>query len=72
MSANENVCLVYGVQSRSVDDEFYLNPNRPWRKVYQYTNWYNHERSHLNKGMNGLTPQAKYLSLINKSVTLEG
>ena len=58
--------------NRSVDDEYYLNPNRPWKRFYQYTNWYNHERPHLGKGMNGLTPYQKYLSIINKSVTLEG
>ncbi|TAL19336.1 transposase [Patescibacteria group bacterium] len=58
--------------NRSVDDEFYLNLGRPWRKLYQYTHWYNHERPHLGRGMNGLTPYQKYLSLTGKNVTLEG
>lgn len=49
--------------NRSIDDEFYLNPHRPWRTVAAYTNWYNQERPHLGKGMNGLTPYEKYLSL---------
>lgn len=49
--------------NRSVDDEYYLNPMRPWRNVSQYTRWYNHERPHEGKGMNGLTPYEKYLSL---------
>ncbi|MBI2475474.1 DDE-type integrase/transposase/recombinase [Candidatus Uhrbacteria bacterium] len=49
--------------NRSVDDEFYLNFNRPWKTISQYTNWYNNQRPHLGKGMDGLTPYEKYLSL---------
>lgn len=49
--------------NRSVDDEFYLNTGRPWKTLRQYTHWYNHDRPHLGKGMNGLTPYAKYLAL---------
>lgn len=49
--------------NRSVDDEFYLNVNRPWKTVSQYTHWYNHERPHLGKNMNGLTPYEKFISL---------
>lgn len=49
--------------NRSVDDEFYLNYGRPWKKLHQYTHWYNHERPHLGRGMNGLTPYQKYLAL---------
>jgi IS30 family transposase len=49
--------------NRSVDDEYYLNPMRPWKTISQYTRWYNHERPHLGKGMGGRTPQEKYLSL---------
>lgn len=58
--------------NRSVDDEFYLNTGRPWRKVSAYTRWYNLERPHLGKGMNGLTPYEKFLSLTSKRVTPEG
>ena len=58
--------------NRSVDDEFYLNYGRPWNTVRSYTNWYNHKRPHLGKGMNGLTPYQKFQSLESKSVTLEG
>lgn len=54
--------------NRSIDDEFYLNPNRPWKTIEQYTKWYNYERPHLGKGMNGITPYQKYLEL-TKSVT---
>lgn len=49
--------------NRSVDDEFYLNPHRPWTTIHAYTHWYNHERPHLGKGMNGLTPYQKFLTL---------
>jgi transposase len=49
--------------NRSVDDEFYLNFGRPWKKIHQYTHWYNHERPHLGKNMHGLTPYEKYLTL---------
>ena len=49
--------------NRSVDDEYYLNPTKPWKTIAAYTNWYNHERPHLGKGMHGLTPYQKYLSL---------
>lgn len=45
--------------NRSIDDEYYLNTGRPWTSVAQYTHWYNHERYHLGKGMNGLTPYQK-------------
>lgn len=55
--------------NRSVDDEFYLNFGRPWKRLHNYTNWYNHERPHLGRGMNGLTPYQKFLSLTAKSVT---
>lgn len=52
--------------NRSVDDEYYLNPNRPWKTIAEYTRWYNHKRPHLGKGMNGLIPYKKYLKLIQK------
>jgi len=55
--------------NRSVDDEFYLNTNRPWKTIAQYTHWYNNKRPHLGKGMDGLTPYEKFLSLTLSSVT---
>lgn len=58
--------------NRSIDDEFYLNPFRPWTTLIAYVHWYNYERPHLGRGMNGLTPHQKYLSLNTQSVTLEG
>lgn len=54
--------------NRSVDDEYYLNPHRPWKTMAQYIHWYNYERPHLGKGMNGLTPMQKYLSLAQRKV----
>lgn len=58
--------------NRSVDDEFYLNPTKPWKTISEYTHWYNNERPHEGKGMCGQTPHEKYLSLAQKSVSLEG
>jgi len=50
--------------NRSVDDEYYLNPTRPWKTLAQYVHWYNHERYHLGKDMNGITPCQKYLQYV--------
>lgn len=52
--------------NRSVDDEYYLNPYRPWKTITAYVNWYNHERPHLGKGMNGMTPYEKYEQMTTK------
>lgn len=49
--------------NRSVDDEFYLNWGKPWKRLHQYTDWYNHDRPHEGKNMNYLTPYEKFLSL---------
>ena len=49
--------------NRSVDDEYYLNPTRPWKTIKEYTHWYNHKRPHLGYGMHGMTPYEKYYSL---------
>jgi len=43
-----------------IDQEFYLNPDRPWRTLTDYLRWYNHERIHLGKYLQGLTPMEKY------------
>lgn len=58
--------------NRSVDDEYYMNMGRPWGTIAQYTHWYNHERYHLGRWMNGLTPAQKlqqYLSTTNQKVS---
>jgi len=49
--------------NRSVDDEYYQNPGRPWSSLAQYVRWYNHERPHLGRGMCGMTPVEKFQSL---------
>jgi len=49
---------------RTVDDEYYHNPYRKWKTVYQWLDYYNYQRIHLS--INGLTPEEKL-----KSVTLE-
>lgn len=54
--------------NRSIDDEFYLNSGRPWNTLSKYTHWYNYQRPHLGKGMHGLTPYQKYLSLAEVKV----
>lgn len=50
---------------KTIDDEFYLNPNRIWKTTYEWLRYYNFERIHLT--LNGLTPHEKYL----ESVTLD-
>lgn len=50
--------------NRSVDDEFYLNPTRPWKTIEEYTKWYNQKRPHLGKGMRGQTPNERYQSYV--------
>lgn len=49
--------------NRSIDDEYYLNQTRPFNTLQAYVHWYNHDRPHEGRGMNGLTPYEKYLSL---------
>ncbi len=44
-----------------IDQEFYLNPLRPWNTLDEYLHWYNYERIHLGKYLQGLTPQEKFL-----------
>lgn len=46
--------------NRSVDDEYYLNATKPFQNLKQYVHWYNYERYHLGRGMNGLTPMQKF------------
>lgn len=52
--------------NRSIDDEYYLNWGRPWKTIDGYIKWYNYQRPHLGKGMNGMTPYQKYLSTIKQ------
>lgn len=43
-----------------IDQEYYLNPDKPWRTLDEYIIWYNHERIHLGKYLHGQTPMEKY------------
>lgn len=42
-----------------IDQEFYLNPTRPWSTLAEYLHFYNYERIHLGKYLNGLIPIEK-------------
>lgn len=51
-----------------IDQEFYLNPARPWATLEEYLHWYNYERIHEGKYLNGLIPIEKveqYLSTVS-------
>lgn len=51
-----------------IDQEFYLNPSRPWKTLTEYLYWYNHERIHEGKYLNGMIPIEKveqYLSTVS-------
>jgi putative transposase len=52
---------VHGV----IDQEFYLNPTRPWKTLSEYIHWYNHERIHLGKYLNGMIPIEKYQNYLS-------
>lgn len=58
--------------NRSVDDEYYFNPTQPWESIADYTHWYNHERYHLGKHMDGKTPYEKYALLLTELSPLKG
>lgn len=45
---------------RSNDEEYHLDPHRPWTSFDEYQDWFNQERIHLGKYLNGLTPMEKY------------
>jgi len=43
-----------------IDQEYYLNPTRPWKTLSEYIHFYNNERIHLGKYLNGMIPVEKY------------
>src|SRR3989344_613707 len=43
-----------------IDQEFYLRPDRPWKTLQEYLHWYNHERFHEGRYLNGLIPIEKF------------
>src|SRR3989344_1514019 len=42
-----------------IDQEYYLNPTRPWKTLNEYLKFYNYERIHEGKYLNGLIPIEK-------------
>jgi transposase InsO family protein len=48
-----------------IDQEYYLNPTRPWKTLGEYLRFYNYERIHLGKYLNGLIPVEKYQSYLS-------
>lgn len=51
-----------------IDQEYYLNPTKPWKTLPEYLHWYNYERIHLGKYLNGMIPIEKfehYLSTVS-------
>jgi len=51
-----------------IDQEYYLNPRRTWKSLSEYLQFYNYERIHLGKYLNGMIPIEKwqeYLSTVS-------
>ena len=51
-----------------IDQEYYLNPRRTWKTLEEYLHFYNNERIHLGKYLNGMIPVEKlnqYLSTVS-------
>jgi len=51
-----------------IDQEYYLNPTRTWKTLEEYLHFYNYERIHLGKYLNGMIPVEKlqkYLSTVS-------
>lgn len=49
-----------------IDQEYYLNPHRSWESLPEYLHWYNYERIHLGKYLQGLIPEEKFLQYQKK------
>ena len=51
-----------------IDQEYYLNPRKTWKSLAEYLQFYNYERIHLGKYLNGMIPiekWQKYLSTVS-------
>ena len=51
-----------------IDQEYYLNPRKTWKSLEEYLHFYNYERIHLGKYLNGMIPVEKlnyYLSTVS-------
>lgn len=43
-----------------IDQEYYLNHRRTWKSLEEYLHWYNYDRIHLGKYLNGMIPIEKW------------
>src|SRR3989344_4126973 len=55
-----------------IDQEFYLNPTKPWKTLKEYIRFYNYERIHLGKYLNGMIPIEKYHFYLSTVSPLKG
>jgi transposase InsO family protein len=55
-----------------IDQEFYLNPTRPWKTLSEYLHFYNYERIHLGKYLNGMIPVEKFNYYLSTVSPLKG
>lgn len=55
-----------------IDQEYYLNPTKPWKTLGEYLQFYNYERIHLGKYLNGMTPQEKWEQWLSTVSPLKG
>ena len=54
--------------TKFIYQEYYLNPRRTWKSLEEYLQFYNYERIHLGKYLNGMIPVEKwqkYLSTVS-------
>lgn len=54
-----------------IDQEYYLNPTRPWKTLQEYLQFYNYERIHLGKYLNGMTPDEKWQEYLSTASPLK-
>jgi transposase InsO family protein len=55
-----------------IDQEYYLNPTRPWKTLEEYLHFYNYERIHLGRYLNGLIPVEKFNYYLSTVSPLKG
>ena len=56
----------------AIDQEYYLNPRKTWKTLEEYLQFYNYERIHLGKYLNGMIPVEKLNYYLSTVFTLEG
>lgn len=55
-----------------IDQEYYLNPTRTWKTLQEYLHFYNYERIHLGKYLNGMIPVEKFNYYLSTVSPLKG